>query len=59
LAKLGLKRMFLHAWRLQFTHPASGERVSLQTDLPPELHALMPPSALDALAQHPPPTSHA
>lgn len=53
LQKLGLKRMFLHAWRLQFTHPASAERVALQADLPPELHALMPPAALDALAAHP------
>lgn len=53
LQKLGLKRMFLHAWRLQFTHPASAERVSLQADLPPELHALMPAAALEALATHP------
>ncbi|MDM0070849.1 RluA family pseudouridine synthase [Variovorax sp. J31P207] len=53
LQKLGLKRMFLHAWRLQFTHPSSAERVALQADLPPELHALMPPAALDALATHP------
>lgn len=53
LQKLGLKRMFLHAWRLQFTHPASGERMALQADLPPELHALMPQAALDALAAHP------
>ncbi|MFM8577020.1 MAG: RluA family pseudouridine synthase [Limnohabitans sp.] len=37
LQKQGLKRMFLHAWRLQFNHPASGERVALQADLPPEL----------------------
>ncbi len=58
LQKLGLKRMFLHAWRLQFNHPAGGERVALQADLPPELHALMPPAALEALAQHPLPTSH-
>ncbi len=58
LQKLGLKRMFLHAWRLQFNHPAGGERVALQADLPPELHALMPPSALEALAQHPTPTAH-
>jgi 23S rRNA pseudouridine955/2504/2580 synthase len=56
--KLGLKRMFLHAWRLQFNHPASGDRVALQADLPPELHALMPPAALEALAQHPTPTAH-
>lgn len=58
LQKLGLKRMFLHAWRLQFNHPAGGERIALQADLPPELHALMPPTALEALAQHPTPTAH-
>jgi len=58
LQKLGLKRMFLHAWRLQFNHPAGGERIALQADLPPELHALMPPPALEALAQHPIPTAH-
>jgi 23S rRNA pseudouridine955/2504/2580 synthase len=53
LQKIGLKRMFLHAWRLQFTHPASQERMSLEADLPPELNALMPPEALDVLAAHP------
>ncbi|MGJ7508025.1 RluA family pseudouridine synthase [Variovorax sp. GT1P44] len=58
LQKIGLKRMFLHAWRLQFTHPASGERMALQADLPPELHALMSPAALGALAAHPLPKSH-
>lgn len=58
LQKLGLKRMFLHAWRLQFNHPAGGERIALQADLPPELHALMPPPALEALAQHLTPTAH-
>ncbi|MBS7779578.1 RluA family pseudouridine synthase [Acidovorax sp. CCYZU-2555] len=35
--KHGLKRMFLHAWRLQFNHPASGERVELRAELPAEL----------------------
>ncbi len=49
LQKQGLKRMFLHAWRLQFNHPASGERVALQADLPPELeqhvsHVQLPPT---------------
>ncbi|MDI9234204.1 RluA family pseudouridine synthase [Limnohabitans lacus] len=39
LPKQGLKRMFLHAWRLQFNHPVSAERVALQADLPPELKA--------------------
>jgi len=52
LQKIGLKRMFLHAWRLQFTHPASDERMSLQADLPPELNTLMPPEVLEVLAEH-------
>ncbi len=34
-----LKRMFLHAWRLQFNHPVTAERVALQAELPPELKA--------------------
>jgi 23S rRNA pseudouridine955/2504/2580 synthase len=37
LAKQGLKRMFLHAWRLQFNHPQTAERVELGAELPPEL----------------------
>jgi 23S rRNA pseudouridine955/2504/2580 synthase len=41
LAKQGLRRMFLHAWRLQFDHPATGERVALQAPLPPELQKFM------------------
>lgn len=32
-----LKRMFLHAWRLQLTHPSTTERIELQNELPPEL----------------------
>lgn len=50
LQKCGLKRMFLHAWRLQFNHPATGERTALQADLPPELATLMPLSAKAVLA---------
>lgn len=37
LQKQGLKRMFLHAWRLQFTHPATIKRIELKSNLPPEL----------------------
>jgi len=33
-ARLGLDRMFLHAHRLAFPHPASGELLQLQADLP-------------------------
>ena len=43
LHKLGMKRMFLHAWRLQFNHPATGERVAVNAELPPELSAFLPP----------------
>src|SRR5690606_28498996 len=41
LQRQGLKRMFLHAWRLQFQHPAGGERVTLHAELPPELAAFL------------------
>ncbi len=34
-----LKRMFLHAWKLQCNHPVSGERMQLQAELPPDLAA--------------------
>jgi 23S rRNA pseudouridine955/2504/2580 synthase len=37
LQKQSLKRMFLHAWRLQFNHPATGTRIELMAPLPPEL----------------------
>ena len=37
LQKMGLKRMFLHAWQLKFQHPQSGRPVTLQAPLPPEL----------------------
>jgi 23S rRNA pseudouridine955/2504/2580 synthase len=37
LAREGLKRMFLHAARLEFTHPGRGERVAVQAPLPADL----------------------
>ena len=48
LQKRGLRRMFLHAWRLQFNHPDTGERIELLAAMPPELkkfadHAQAPP----------------
>ena len=47
LQKMGLKRMFLHAWQLKFQHPQSHRPVSLQAPLPPELqkfvNGLQPP----------------
>ena len=46
LPKRGLKRMFLHAWRLQFDHPASGERIELLSPMPPELKKFSDHAAL-------------
>ena len=37
LQKAGLKRMFLHAAKLSFHHPLSGEGIKLEAPLPPEL----------------------
>jgi len=35
-AKPGIKRMFLHAHRLTFIHPNTGEPVTVSAPLPPE-----------------------
>lgn len=40
LAGLRFERMFLHARRLSFDHPASGERMTLEAPLPPECATL-------------------
>lgn len=37
LIRSGLKRMYLHAWRLSVQHPVTGETVELQAELPAEL----------------------
>ena len=42
----GLRRMFLHAARLSFQHPLSGEGLSFEARLPGELQAFI--AALDA-----------
>ena len=36
-ARHGLERQFLHAGRLGFTHPRSGEELSFESELPPDL----------------------
>jgi len=35
-ASQGLRRMFLHAWRLEISHPLTGQTLPLQADLPQE-----------------------
>lgn len=38
---LGLKRQFLHAWRLRFQHPRSGEMIQLEAPLDPDLQVVL------------------
>ena len=49
-----LERMFLHARRLQFVHPATGETLELKSELPPDcagfLHSLQNPGPAVAAA---------
>jgi 23S rRNA pseudouridine1911/1915/1917 synthase len=47
-ARLGLTRQFLHAAKLAFTHPASGQKVICESNLPVDLH-----HASDAAAREP------
>jgi 23S rRNA pseudouridine955/2504/2580 synthase len=41
LARRGLKRMFLHAWRLGFEHPVTGTRVDLTAPLAADLQRFL------------------
>ena len=41
LQKLGLKRMYLHAWRLQFNHPDTQVRLDLLTAVPADLSSFV------------------
>ena len=41
LAKAGLRRMFLHARKLGFAHPANGERLDIEAPLPEALQQFL------------------
>lgn len=41
LAKQGLKRMFLHAWRLSLPHPTEARELTLESPLPADLAAFV------------------
>ncbi len=41
IAREGLKRMFLHATRIELAHPATGEPLALRSPLPPELSTFL------------------
>ncbi|BCL74586.1 pseudouridine synthase [Jeongeupia sp. HS-3] len=46
LPRAGLKRLFLHAWRLTLSHPLTAEKLELEAPLPKELQTY-----LDTLAE--------
>ena len=41
IAKAGCKRMFLHAAKISFVHPHSGQRIRFESPLPPECQAYL------------------
>jgi 23S rRNA pseudouridine955/2504/2580 synthase len=43
LARAGLKRMFLHAWRLRLNHPVTNASIEFMVELPAELKAWAQP----------------
>jgi len=43
----GLKRLFLHAWRLRFAHPLSGKPMVIEAPLPEELRQVCTALGLD------------
>ncbi|MBL8225094.1 MAG: 23S rRNA pseudouridine(1911/1915/1917) synthase RluD [Chromatiales bacterium] len=46
----GFRRQALHAWRLAFTHPVTGEPLEFTAPLPPDFRALLAALAGDAAA---------
>ena len=38
---MGLERQFLHAWRLRFEHPRSGEKMQLEAPLADDLQTIL------------------
>jgi 23S rRNA pseudouridine955/2504/2580 synthase len=48
LAKQGLKRMFLHARRISFAHPADGRAMSVEAPLPEDLRGFLQALTLGA-----------
>jgi 23S rRNA pseudouridine955/2504/2580 synthase len=41
MRRMGLKRLFLHAARLEFRHPVTGLKLRLESPLPPDLTAVL------------------
>lgn len=41
MKKIGLKRLFLHAWKLGITHPTTNEKLMFEAPLPPPLQNII------------------
>jgi 23S rRNA pseudouridine955/2504/2580 synthase len=52
LAKEGLKRMFLHAWKMSFPHPLQDERIELEAPLPGALAGFVAQLRADGKKEH-------
>jgi 23S rRNA pseudouridine1911/1915/1917 synthase len=50
---LGLSRQFLHAARLAFPHPETGERIEVESPLPDDLRAALERARREAGAPEP------
>lgn len=46
----GVSRMLLHAWRLAFDHPATGQRMQFTAPIPPEFAPWLPPGGIPSAA---------
>ena len=46
-SRWGLRRMFLHAWKLEIPHPITGKTLRLESPLPPELVEVLGLANLD------------
>ena len=46
-----VERQMLHAWRVRFDHPATGERITVEAPLPPDMNELI--LSLRSLQAHP------
>jgi 23S rRNA pseudouridine955/2504/2580 synthase len=46
-SRWGLRRMFLHAWKLEIPHPVTGAPMRLESPLPPELVEVLGRANLD------------
>ena len=41
MKKLGLKRLFLHSWKIKLTHPATGKIVEITSPLPEDINKIL------------------